>query len=263
MNLRLLANVSLSAAAILIAACAHSSHAVAEASHASSVEAHWSYAGATGPEHWGALSPEYGPCATGKKQSPIDIGSAENADLQNLVLHYAPTPVTIVDNGHTVQVDYAPGSWLEVDGVRYELAQFHFHAPSEHTIAGRHAPAEMHLVHKSATGALAVVGVLFQEGDHNIAFDPVLNNLPEQPGRPLRLDAQVDASDLLPADQRTWRYEGSLTTPPGTEGVRWFLMVEPTRLSPAQIAAIAQVCHGNNRPTQPLNGRRVLRDSTR
>jgi carbonic anhydrase len=263
MKLRFLANLPLSVAAILIAACSHPSDAAAGASHAGGAEAHWSYAGATGPEHWGALSPEYALCATGTHQSPIDIRNAENLDLQNLVLHYSPTPVTIVDNGHTVQVDYAPGSSLEVDGVRYELAQFHFHAPSEHTIAGKHAPAEMHLVHKSATGALAVVGVLLEEGDQNSHFDPVLNNLPEQPGAPRRLDVQVNANDLLPADQRTWRYEGSLTTPPGTEGVRWFLMVEPVKLSAAQITALTRVCHGNSRPTQALNGRKVLQDSTR
>lgn len=253
-------NTSLAVATILFAACAHGDSASApHGAHST----HWSYDGATGPEHWGSLAPEYALCATGRQQSPIDIRDAASQDLQNLALHYGPTPVAIVNNGHTVQIDYAPGSYMEVEGTRYELAQFHFHAPSEHTIAGKHAAAEMHLVHKSSTGALAVVGVLLEEGAHNSRFDPVWSNLPTAPGPVQRPGAQINAADLLPADPRTWRYAGSLTTPPGTEGVRWFLMVEPVRLSAAQIDAFTRVYRGNNRPTQPLHGRKVLQDSSR
>ncbi len=225
--------------------------------------AHWSYEGATGPSHWGSLSPEFALCANGKSQSPIDISSPDSVDLPNLVFHYAPTPVEIVNNGHTVQVNYAPGSYMELDGVRYDLAQFHFHAPSEHTIAGKHAQAEMHLVHKSAAGALAVVGVLIEEGPANSRFDPVWHNLPGKPGAAQRFDVKVNVADLLPADARTFRYSGSLTTPPGTEGVHWNMMVESVRLSKEQIAAFTRVYRGNNRPTQPLHGRKVLQDSSK
>ncbi len=243
---------------LLLAACAHQSHSAPESAHA-----HWSYEGATGPRHWGSLSPDYALCASGTSQSPIDIRDTTSVDLQNLELHYVSVPVEIVNNGHTVQVNYAPGSHLDVDGVRYDLLQFHFHAPSEHTIAGKHASAEMHLVHKSATGALAVVGVLIEEGEHNAHFDAIWNNLPAQAGPAKRFDVQINAADLLPADARTYRYLGSLTTPPGTEGVRWHLMVEPVRMSKAQIAAFTRVYRGNNRPTQPLHGRAVQMDSSR
>ena len=263
MRLRQLPYFLPAALSVLLAACAHHDKPVADAAHHSGSGAHWSYAGATGPEHWGSLSPEYSLCASGRQQSPIDLRDAESADLQNLALHYAPTPVEIVNNGHTVQINYAKGSHMEVDGVRYELLQFHFHAPSEHTIAGRNAQAEMHLVHKSATGKLAVVGVLLEEGEHNSRFDPVWNNLPARSGAAQRLEVQINAADLLPADPRTWRYIGSLTTPPGTEGLHWHLMVEPVRLSKAQLAAFTRVYRGNNRPTQLLHGRKLLQDSTK
>lgn len=240
-----------------VAGCAHSDHAAA--GHA----AHWSYAGDTGPTHWGSLAPEYALCAKGTQQSPIDIKQTTSVDLPNLALHYSATPVEIVNNGHTVQVNYAPGSWMEVDGTRYDLLQFHFHSPSEHTIAGKHAAAEMHLVHKSKDGTLAVVGVLLEEGAANSSFDPVWNNLPSKPGAAQRFEATVDVTSLLPTDQRTYRYPGSLTTPPGTEGVHWYLMQEPVRLSKGQIAAFTRVYRGNNRPTQALNGRTVQLDSSK
>lgn len=224
---------------------------------------HWSYEGKTGPAYWGTLSPEFALCATGQSQSPIDIVGAEGADLANLVFHYEPTPVEIVNNGHTVQVNYAPGSHMEVDGARFDLAQFHFHAPSEHTIAGKHAAAELHFVHKSATGELAVVGVLIEEGAHNPKFEPVWSHLPAKAGPAQKVGTTIDADDLLPGDPRTYRYSGSLTTPPGTEGVRWHLMVEPVQLSKEQIAAFTKVYQGNNRPVQGLNKRRILWDSSR
>ena len=247
----------------IFAGCAQQQHATAEPAHAPQHASHWSYEGATGPEHWGSLAPEYALCATGRNQSPIDIAGTTSADLPNPVFQYAPTPVEIVNNGHTIQVNYAAGSHLEVDSVRFELAQFHFHAPSEHAIAGKRAAAEMHVVHKAADGALAVVGVLLEEGEHNARFAPVWDNLPGKPGAAQRFAATIDADDLLPADPRTYRYSGSLTTPPGTEGVRWHLMVEPVRLSKAQIAAFTRVYSGNNRPIQARNGRYVLQDSSR
>lgn len=251
-------------AALTLAGCAQQQqHAATAQAHEQHSPAHWSYEGATGPAHWGELAPEYALCAAGRSQSPIDIDGTTSADLPNLTFHYAPTPVEIVNNGHTVQVNYAAGSYLEVDGVRYDLAQFHFHAPSEHTIGGKHAAAEMHLVHKSATGELAVVGVLLEQGEHNARFAPVWDNLPGKPGAAQRFAATIDADDLLPADPRTYRYSGSLTTPPGTEGVRWHLMVEPVPLSSAQLAAFTRVYRGNNRPLQARNGRQVLQDSSR
>jgi carbonic anhydrase len=233
--------------------------AVAHAADAPS-DAHWSYSGATGPAHWGSLSPHYALCATGKRQSPVNIAGATPADLPNLVFAHKPVPLQIVNNGHTIQVNYAPGSAIVLDGVRYELTQFHFHAPSEHTIDDRQADAELHLVHKSAAGRLAVVGVLLAEGSHNPALDAIWARLPASPGPAVTYAESINASALLPPDQRTFRYDGSLTTPPGTEDVRWCLMTQPVGLSKQQLAEFTRIYYGNNRPVQPLNGRTVQRD---
>src|SRR5262245_26976820 len=109
---------------------------------------HWTYEGKDGQTHWGSLSTEYATCETGKSQSPIDLSSAVPANLAKIQFHYQPSKINIINNGHTIQVNYDAGSFFEQDGVRYDLQQFHFHAPSEHTINGKHTAAEMHLVHK-------------------------------------------------------------------------------------------------------------------
>jgi carbonic anhydrase len=233
------------------------------AAHAGGTAAHWSYEGATGPAHWGSLSPDYALCSTGRRQSPIDIKERTPRDLPNISFNYQATPIEIVNNGHTVQVNCAPGSFIEADGQRFNLAQFHFHSPSEHHLNGRGAAAEMHLVHKSASGGLAVVAVMIEEGAHNPNFDPVWNNLPARAGPAVRLSATIDAAKLLPADPRTYRYDGSLTTPPGTEGVKWCIMIRPVTLSSGQLATFRSIFNGNNRPTQPLNGRIVVEDSSK
>jgi carbonic anhydrase len=235
----------------------------APAPAAESAPVHWSYDDATGPAHWGSLTPEYALCAEGHNQSPIDVRNAAGADLPNLELHYAPTPVEIVNNGNAIQVNYAPGSYMQLDGMRYDLAQFHFHSPSEHTVEGKHAAAEMHLVHKAADGQLAVVSVLIDAGVRNSRFDPIWKHLPAQAGPAQRLDQTINVADLLPSDPRTYRYTGSLTTPPGTEGVHWNVMVEPVTVSQAQIDEFRTVMHGNNRPVQELHGRTIHRDTTR
>jgi carbonic anhydrase len=197
------------------------------------------------------------------RQSPIDIAATAPKDLPNITFNYQTVPIEIINNGHTVQVNYPSGSFIELDGERFDLVQFHFHSPSEHRMRGRSADAEMHLVHKSASGGLAVVGVMIEEGPHNPGFDPVWNNLPASPGPAQRVNASIDADDLLPADPRTIRYDGSLTTPPGTEGVRWNLMVQPVTLSAEQLAKFRRIISGNNRPIQPLNGRAIIQDSSR
>lgn len=241
-----------------LARCATKPHGAAHTSHG----VHWSYSGDTGPSFWGRLAPEYALCATGLRQSPIDITSTTPRDLSNIVFSYQASALEIVNNGHTVQVNAAPGSHIEIDGERFELAQFHFHAPSEHLVNGKHADAEMHLVHKAADGRLAVVGVMLREGPHNAAFDPVWNSIPAR-GKQAKLPSvMVNAASLLPSDQRTYRYDGSLTTPPGTEGVKWNLMVEPVTMSRSQLSAFRRHYSGNNRPVQPLNGREVWVDTT-
>src|SRR5687768_13242225 len=145
--------------------------------------AHWTYEGEEGPEHWGELSADYAPCETGRAQSPIDVAIADPADLANVTFSYQPAELTIVNNGHTVQVNYPPGSTITVDEKSFELAQFHFHAPSEHRINGVAAAAELHLVHRASDAALAVVGILLTEGEANAALAPVFANLPTTAGR--------------------------------------------------------------------------------
>jgi carbonic anhydrase len=178
------------------------------------------------------------------------------------VFHYQPSKVNIINNGHTIQVNYDPGSYIEIDGVRYDLQQFHFHAPSEHTINGKLAEAELHLVHKSADGKLAVVGILIEVGAENPAFKSTWDNLPVAKGPVQQLSMEVNAAAMLPAVQETYRYEGSLTTPPCTEGVKWNVMVEPIEMSEAQLAAFTHIFEGNNRPVQPLEGRTLIEDNT-
>ncbi len=224
---------------------------------------HWTYEGEEGPAHWGELNPDFALCSDGKSQSPVDLADSTGQDLSNIVFHYQPSKVNIIHNGHTIQVNYDPGSYIEVDGARYDLLQFHFHAPSEHSFKGKLASAELHLVHKNAEGKLAVVGVLIEEDGQNSAIQPVWDHLPTESGPAQTFDAQVDASQLLPAVQTTYRYDGSLTTPPCSEGVEWMVMTEPITFSTQQVVAFVQIFpRHNNRPPQPLNGRPEIEDTS-
>jgi carbonic anhydrase len=232
----------------------------------------WHYEGAEGPEHWGSLSPKFSTCGTGRSQSPIDIANPQpGGAAAPLTLQFPPSTLTVahhehvadgINNGHTIQINYTGADTLTLGSESYGLAQYHFHGPSEHTVNGKHSPMEMHLVHKSAGGKLAVVGVLIDEGAHNKAFDPVWANLPTQKGMETHYPAvTVDVDDLLPSARRSYRYEGSLTTPPCSEGVSWIVMTTPIQLSAEQIRAFTQLIRDNNRPTQPLNGRTVVTDA--
>ncbi len=231
---------------------------------------HWGYGEDDGPASWAALSSDYLTCASGREQSPINIAGATTGEPMQLSKDYKAGSlkiirqkhvVDVIDNGHTIQVNYDEGSNLRLGGVSYELKQYHFHAPSEHTIEGRHFPMAMHLVHQSAEGELAVLGVLIEQGSHNPAFEPVWANLPDEAGEEVHHQhLAVNVDDLLPADHNTYRYRGSLTTPPCSEGVSWFVTVEPIALSADQIAAFTSIFQGNNRPVQPLNDRTVVVD---
>ena len=217
--------------------------------------AHWSYTGDTGPAHWGTLDPAYATCGTGKSQSPIDLQVSNGARIAPPVLKYQASKLSIVNNGHTVQVNIDPGSEMVLDGDHYSLKQFHFHTPSEHTRNGKHFPMEIHFVHADAKGRLAVVGVLVKEGHANPMLDLVLANAPMKMGHK-STDKMIKPHDLMPANTRAvLRYPGSLTTPPCSEGVRWTIMDTPIEASREQIAAFMNIMHHNNRPVQPLNGR--------
>ena len=221
--------------------------------------AEWRYAGDRGPSHWATLDPAYAACGAGRSQSPVDIAGAQHAPAAVLTLAYRPAAFRVIDNGHTIEAEAegAAGSILLGD-TRYELVQFHFHAPSEHTVAGRRFPMELHLVHRSADGRLAVIGILIREGRENAALGRLLALAPAKGSEE---EADVSPADLLPASRASYRYRGSLTTPPCTEGVRWIVLRDPIELSGQQILAFTHRYFGNNRPTQPLNGRMVLATS--
>lgn len=221
-------------------------------------EAAWGYDGAIGPDHWGDLDPAYVLAKTGRKQSPIDIGATEPGPAPALSFDYKSATVDVVYNGHTIEEEGPLASSIQLGDTRYDLKQLHFHSPSEHTVGGEHFPMEMHLVHKSEEGVVAVVSVLLREGEHNAAFQPLWDNLPSAAQKERKSDTTFDIAALLPRDRASYRYEGSFTTPPCTEDVHWIVLRTPVALSAQQIAAFRAVIDGNNRPVQPLNGRRVL-----
>lgn len=229
-------------------------------------EIHWGYKGEVGPKTWGKLRPEFALCSEGMSQSPIDISGGAVENLPDIVFNYQPTTLTILNNGHTIHVNYNKGSYVEIDGNgkrKYELKQFHFHTPSEHMVFGKYFALEMHLVHQNAFGELAVVGVLIERGSHNQAFLPIWDNLPKESGKELRLEnVTVNANDLLPGKRLYYKYDGSLTTPPCTEGVKWFVLTTPIELSESQIASFKAIFENNSRPVQPLNNRKVLIDAS-
>ena len=249
----------LATASLLLGACS----AQAGESHPATEPPHWTYEGEEGPAHWGELDPAYELCSAGTNQSPIDVETPKGQDLTNIAFHYQPSEVNILNNGHTVQVNYDAGSYMELDGIHYDVVQFHYHSPSEHALDGKLFAAEFHIVHKNADGNLAVVGILFDEGAQNDVLQPFIDNLPAEKSDVRDAGVKINAADLLPAVQTTYRYSGSLTTPPCSEGVHWNLMTSPVELSSAQLEALTSLFEGgNNRPVQPLNDRPLTEDTT-
>jgi len=218
--------------------------------------AHWEYEGASGPAHWGELDKTYKTCGVGKEQSPIDIRSAKTENLPRIAFFYHPSPLRLIDNGHTIQVNYAPGSFITVGDQKYELQQFHFHHPAEEMIAGKSYPMVAHLVHKNAEGKLAVVAVLLTEGPANSVMEKLWKHLPAERGKEASAKGvSIDVSNLLPSTRAYFTFTGSLTTPPCTEGVRWFILKTPLHISRSEIAVFAQKYPRDARPIQPVNGR--------
>ncbi|MCW7540827.1 carbonic anhydrase family protein [Aquabacterium sp. A7-Y] len=218
----------------------------------------WSYQGPQGPARWAELDAGFEACAIGRHQSPIDMRGARPAELPELGFGYGSLSASIVDNGHTVQIDVPPGQRLQVGERRYELLQFHFHTPSEERIEGKAWPMVAHLVHRDAEGRLGVVAVLLQAGRAGSGFDAVLSRLPRREGKtPTPADFSLDLQTLLPRQRGYYDFEGSLTTPPCAEGVHWMVMREPVEVLPRSIAAFRRLYPANARPVQPLNGREV------
>lgn len=220
---------------------------------------HWGYSGEAGPANWGKLDPQFVMCALGRNQSPIDVAGFIEADLKPLKLAYQAGAADILNNGHTVQVDYAKGSTLTVDGRAFELLQFHFHAPSENTVKGKPFPMEGHLVHADKDGNLAVLAVMFREGAANPLLAKLWEKTPGKAGDKNALPQGLSVAQLLPRERAYYRFNGSLTTPPCSEGVRWLVLKKPATASRAQIAQFSKaVGVANNRPLQPVNARPVL-----
>ena|SRR5688572_29404277 len=220
---------------------------------------HWGYSGEGAPPHWGKLDAKYAMCANGRNQSPIDLAKFTKSDLQPVRLDYKTGASEILNNGHTVQVNYQPGSSLSLDGRRFELKQFHFHAPSENTFEGKHFPMEGHLVHADKEGNLAVVAVMFTEGSAHPFITSLWKAMPGNAGDKKPLPAPLNVAELLPLERDYYRFDGSLTTPPCSEGVRWLVMKKPVAASRAQIESFSKTLgFANNRPVQPLNARQVL-----
>lgn len=250
-------------------AATESRDSVVEAPSARPVE--WGYEGGDGPTAWATLSPVYALCGEGKGQSPINIVKTDATGGVTWKLDYKTTSLNIahnehmkdlIDNGHTIQVTVDEGSVFTFGDKSYSLKQFHFHTPSEHTLDGKNAPMEMHLVHQAADETLAVVGVLFQEGKTpNENFNKIIANLPNAKGESKHIvDVNLELKVHLPKDNFAYHYVGSLTTPPCSEGVQWLVLRDPVYLTAEQLQAFSSRIGPNNRPTQALNERQVKVD---
>ena len=223
---------------------------------------HWAYEGAGGPSNWPSLAPENAVCGSGSTQSPIDISFTQQVAGGRTVFKWDPnSALSVVNNGHTIQANLEKGSKIEIDGTPYDLVQFHFHAPSEHTIEGKQMAMETHFVHKNEKGELAVVGVMHALGLENGALAPIWTALPKAEGDK-RSVPSFDLLSVLPRDRQMFRYAGSLTTPPCSEGVRWHVMQSPTTVSQSQVSAFLELFKGgNSRPVQPTKARDILREA--
>jgi carbonic anhydrase len=238
---------------------------VAAATTAATAGATWTYTGSTGPNHWAAIDPtNYAACADGTAQSPIDISSPTKKAITNLSFNYGESEAGVFNNGHTVEVEPLnnPVETLKAGGVTYPLLQIHFHAPSEHEMNGMHYPVELHFVHKTAGGKIAVVGVFVKAGKTNTAWAPFVDKITSATAVAEETPITLDWAKLLPTNTQTVRYDGSLTTPGCTEGVKWNVFTHPITMSQAQIGQFLEAYSGNNRPVQPLHNRKVYIDST-
>ena len=222
----------------------------------------WGYTGNEGPQNWGNLSPEYEVCQAGSQQSPINLQQAINADLSDLNIVSKQVALKIQNNGHTIQVATERGNTLILEGKTYELIQFHFHHPSEHKLESQAYPMEAHFVHRSKAGDFVVLGVFLKKGQENSVLNPLWDamSFQEQP-EASKLATTVEISDLLPTNQSTYRYFGSLTTPPCSELVRWVVFQEPIEVSNAQIEKFRQIFPLNARPIQSINRRFILSET--
>lgn len=228
-------------------------------SSATGEKIHWGYTGDIGPEHWGELDESFATCSTGKNQSPIDLNNMLEADLPELRVNYTVGGSTVINNGHAIEIEYVPGSTITLEGHTYDLKQFHFHSPSENTIEGVSFPLEAHYVHADEDGNLAVIALMFKEGEENTELEKAWAYMPKHADQSHELPDPVNGAILLPQNYAYYRYNGSLTTPPCSEGVTWIVMKNQQTVSRDQIDKFTHVMHhDNNRPVQPINARLII-----
>ncbi|MDR2150217.1 MAG: carbonic anhydrase family protein [Spirochaetaceae bacterium] len=250
-------------ATLTFSACAAVPPAQTTAQVASTGEKHWSYEGKTGPAYWHTLDPAYARAKDGKAQSPIDIdtaGLSVDSTVGKPVITYSKTLFVVKNNGHTIEATpVTTGNTLVLDGETYVLQQFHFHAPSEHLIDGEPFAMELHLVHKSAAGHLAVIGIMITEGAENETLKELFENLSSAAAREgaAQHETQINLAELFTGSGEAYRYDGSLTTPPCTEGVKWTIHTQPLTMARSQIDAFRAFYDGNNRPVQNREGRAI------
>ena len=229
-------------------------------SYGSGGGAQWGYSGAEGPANWAKLSSGYGTCKLGMSQSPVNIAASKSlrADLGPIELDYRPTPLSVVNNGHTIQANYSSDSHMRVSGKTYKLLQLHFHSPSEDNVNGKPYDMQAHFVHKSDGGQLAVLGVFLKKGKENPFIQKVWDEMPHKAGETQTSNAQINGAELLPSNGTYYHFSGSLTTPPCSEDVQWYVLKTPVEVSARQIKQFVSVVGHNARPTQPLNDREVI-----
>ena len=222
--------------------------------------AHWGYEGNTGPEHWGEMSEKFKLCSSGVNQSPINIKSNFDVELPSIKFDYKSKVKKVVNNGHTIQVNIVEGSSIEVEGQQFNLKQFHFHTPSENTIDGKSFPLEAHFVHRNEKeNTYAVVAVMFEEGDENPILKSIWEKMPKEERKTAELDENLSYPKLMPEDKDYYRFNGSFTTPPCTEGVKWMVLKKPMTASKAQIKQFFDTMkHNNNRNIQKTGARVIV-----
>ena len=232
---------------ILVLGACHATEKETKAKASTSVKTHHDAINYDKQEDWEFTS--------GKMQSPINIDSKKvemlTPDKGEMILNFGKEITKAEDNGHSIQVTDSGQS--TINGRQFNLTQFHFHAESEHTVDGKHYPLEAHFVNQSQDGRIAVIGVFFKAGRENLGFEEVLADVTNK-----KIDAITDIDKIIPENKSFYHYLGSLTTPPLTENVEWYLMKAPLEVSQAQLAAFKKLYAHNNREIQPLNDRKIL-----
>ena len=219
---------------------------------------HWEYEGDHGAAKWGDMDSKFKACSVGAEQSPIDLTDAIRASGDHIGLSWKAEAFEVVNNGHTIQLNAKAGGTLTIGARKYELKQFHFHTPSEHAFGGKRTAMEVHFVHATPEGRLAVIGVLMVGGGKSSAFSTIMANAPKKEGAATLKD-KMSPEAFLPKSREYFRYEGSLTTPPCSEVVDWNVFSKTISVADADIAAFQALFPMNARPLQPLNRRFLLR----